>query len=777
MMRPGIVALLMPAGAVLMLARVVAGGAASAADAVAPSDWADPRWPSRLVIDVRGEIPAAASKPEPFAAPESVYVRLPRSEFPDGPDRCRVVARGRKQPLPLHVREIRETGEVELAFPLRAKHRRYDVYLGVPSDSPASPPYTPPYRGLLLTTYRYSSSLPERLNQMDDLLAQSRSHRFGSGPRARIDDTSNPFGPDDNYLALYQAWLYCPQDGRYTLALDCDDAGFVFLDGRSLVSWGGRHNFSSRPWNKHSERQLAAGFHHLLVYHAEGSGPQGIRVGWRRPGMKRTRVIPERFLRGRIIGDVTAREDRTAGARAYFTAVERIRFRVRSRVAEQPFDVAWFDLKASEINSADAKAKVQYRWQIPDETRAAGREKGREARVFVRVGTSAQVSLTVSRKDNSWNDKVTRTIIAAPRRDDEAWVIDVYLDERSAPDLIFADEGARLFVSAVNESIEDLPFALTWREAGSTAEARTEMFTLKGVPSEKRRDSRDWLRVFEYRVKQEALGRSELPTVRCTLGFPGVPVFSRVYRFLPARGEWPALNARDGPLKTVAGDRAIVVIQREDDRAYRRLAPLRQARAALQGRGDATLLYGDAMQNSDDPRGETSGLVAPLKAVYSIGFRHAPFAPAIYPILGAVAGIDRALAAAGRGKLGRVILCPGMLDIRSATPSRLFARGLDALIDRVRRFDPAVEIVLVGPLPEVEALAPSRRWQQAARDVARRHRITFIDLHEALEARTPDGGWQSFFREPGYSDQVYHVYPLGPGRDRIVQAIAEGTNK
>ena len=109
--------------------------------------------------------------------------------------------------------------------------------------------------------------------------------------------------------------------------------------------------------------------------------------------------------------------------------------------------------------------------------------------------------------------------------------------------------------------------------------------------------------------------------------------------------------------------------------------------------------------------------------------------------------------------------------MRAGTPVREFARGLDAVIDRVRALRPGARLVMVGPPPEWSREDVSRRYAETARAVAEQHHVAFADLPELVESMSVGPG-----RPPGSpwrdgEDDVHFPYPLGPAMDAIAREV------
>ena len=102
-----------------------------------------------------------------------------------------------------------------------------------------------------------------------------------------IDQTDNPCGlGPSNVTTRYHGPLLLPA-GAQVLAINCDDAMSVQLDGRPVVARfiPGGMDVENRPaqnrWRHTGEVETTAGFHELEVGHVQYGGAQLARLGWR----------------------------------------------------------------------------------------------------------------------------------------------------------------------------------------------------------------------------------------------------------------------------------------------------------------------------------------------------------------------------------------------------------------------------------------------------------------------------------------------------------------
>jgi hypothetical protein len=99
---------------------------------------------------------------------------------------------------------------------------------------------------------------------------------------ASLDEVNARGLRDRDRIAILRSHLLCREDGVYRFAVDCQDAGFVLLDGELVAEWPGEHD--AGQWREGPPRLLRAGIHRIEVYNCSIRNRYVIRLGWRRPG-------------------------------------------------------------------------------------------------------------------------------------------------------------------------------------------------------------------------------------------------------------------------------------------------------------------------------------------------------------------------------------------------------------------------------------------------------------------------------------------------------------
>jgi tetratricopeptide (TPR) repeat protein len=116
---------------------------------------------------------------------------------------------------------------------------------------------------------------------------------FGMGFVDNISLGHNPYGRDDRFASAFVGYLKIAKSGRYRIFTVSDDASYVFLEGKPLCSWPGRHEVKGGRHGKHGrDLDLQKGLYRIEYYHAEDKETQIMALGWKPPGSKAVEVVP-----------------------------------------------------------------------------------------------------------------------------------------------------------------------------------------------------------------------------------------------------------------------------------------------------------------------------------------------------------------------------------------------------------------------------------------------------------------------------------------------------
>jgi len=247
-------------------------------------DWWDAAWPYRKVLEVpAGEAPAYR-----------VWVHAGKRAHPGGRDIRVIGPSGRPVPFGI-VHSTREGRHLLVFAPEPAAHgqeqgRLYGVYFGNPAARAAAQSF--PRCGLTLET----RAIPEQADVTDWPAALETLRRaeqvHGKDFWGRVFDAYNPFGPQSDYISIYDGYIECPADGLYRFAVLSDDASFLIIDGALIAQWPGRgHDINAGRYGEYGgQRALSAGPHSFRYVAFAFGGPKRCGVCWVLPGAEKAQL-------------------------------------------------------------------------------------------------------------------------------------------------------------------------------------------------------------------------------------------------------------------------------------------------------------------------------------------------------------------------------------------------------------------------------------------------------------------------------------------------------
>lgn len=421
--------------------------AAAPVRAAGPAAWWNPAWTCRSRVELlcpRLESPTDAA---------SVVLETGGRARADGGDIRIVDGAGRTVPCRILAADARTVAvEFRVAGP---DETVFHAYFGNSAAEKPACDWRPVPGGLRLETREKGNRRhPYTLAEMLQLVERS-SRVFGAGPRGRIDDLENPFGPNANYVSVYRGTIVCPADGTYGFATNSDDASFLTVDGRLVAAAPGAHEQeggSSRPltntWSHAGSIALRAGAHEIVYYQEDGWGSQCARAGWRPPGASSFSVIPAEAFAERLPARQAGFERAGAAVNPFFT--------VRTERTVRLIGTGLPDLVTVRFSDATAGAPpgVPRLWSFdggaaaPGESVARTLAAGRPCVVRLRVGGAA----------------FERVVRPEPSPSPEA----VRLDAGIAPSAAFVPEGGTVRLSAWVRNYASAPAAVAVSIGGRT---------------------------------------------------------------------------------------------------------------------------------------------------------------------------------------------------------------------------------------------------------------------------------------------------------------------
>ncbi len=139
--------------------------------------------------------------------------------------------------------------------------------------------------GLKLQTFDRSDNTLYINNAAEFVSAFStaQTKEIGRGIIAQLDGGINPFSTQqDDFLSRVTGNITVAESGKYTFAIDGDDALELWIDGTLVVSWYGGHSVCNCTTHT-GTIVLSAGKHHVELRHHERSGASVYRVYWKKP--------------------------------------------------------------------------------------------------------------------------------------------------------------------------------------------------------------------------------------------------------------------------------------------------------------------------------------------------------------------------------------------------------------------------------------------------------------------------------------------------------------
>lgn len=216
------------------------------------------------------------------------------------------------QPVAYRILAHDPEGETCLAIDLRGKRLPLALLYGpkplsnVVIDEKIQP-------SLVLQTYPLTR---KNFRGLGDLLEAINAGRpLGTMLAQKIDIAYNPFGADENFITLFEGLLDVPKEQTRKLFSVSDDAAFVEIDGKVLISQ------TAPNVVRHSEQlaqqavslTLSAGTHRIRYVHVQTAGASLALLG-HMVGERALPLGPEAFVHDRLaeLGPAQAEGDRPA---------------------------------------------------------------------------------------------------------------------------------------------------------------------------------------------------------------------------------------------------------------------------------------------------------------------------------------------------------------------------------------------------------------------------------------------------------------------------------
>ena len=717
---------------------------------------------------------------------------------------------------PVLVRAVKGGNEFQVAFPCPEGRRRYCLYSDAPQDShpQASPPvFVPKAIRVRATAFEapvgFGPQKGRPLTLVDVQNFTRDAERLREDLRTHIND-AEPFVPpylDDpskqkprlrnlaQYVSMYEGFVRTPLAGAYTFAVSTFGAAYLLVDGELVIA-AGEADAARLPHALNAKKDLSAGMHRIVLYHAQGGDKTGVGVQWQPPGTQDLLTIPpQSFPRG-LPATVRRKEARpgVVGATPAQQACLDVELLGQYRTGAHHGNQAtreWIWVFARGVGpniTPEHRIRLTPRGAAPVEVPVSG------GCAWLEAGQDITAELWA--KDGA--ALATRTLrfpsAAAGARDVE--LLSGELEVKATPRFVYSDEIAQLHLEVQLNSLPlvsakervtngpqrqpptpDGQLRFSWKLTGPASSGATDAGTSEATPDAMGRRK---VRVPLDARAIEVAARSGQARLELTLTVGGVPAERLVFRLLHARAVWPAAVRAEldglawGPIGTEQ-ERVLIVVPREDEAEYRRFRPL-----GLQGvlsdasAAKSALFLGDPWVEVADPskpQGEI-GLATRLAA----GMPQLKWTAVALPgphrghfIFRLIAATEAWLNAQGAAQLPDLALVSlGNADAGQQTPLHDFERGLDVLVDRLRRAG-IQRILILGIVPEPGRLEQSRAYRDQLNEILRQHHLESIDI---LGEWTKDPTWtQHFALDPTGRAPVFAPVPNAASLDDLVERV------
>ncbi|MBI3270105.1 MAG: tetratricopeptide repeat protein [Planctomycetes bacterium] len=250
----------------------------------------------------------------------------------------------------------------EIAFRATAPTGKYWVYFGNPRASAKDAP--PMHGGLVLEVRELGAGRCNTYEECRRLVSDSPVV-LGRGLVRSPQQGFNPFGRGTHYLALFQGWLDCPEDGEYEFATNSWDGSFLCVDGAPVAQFPGWHGPDGGNAAHAGKITLTRGPHRFEYLNAISNRGQGCAAGWRRPSAQRVEPIPSWAFLGGLVGQVARLERRGERRAADFE------WRIQSDLGTDDREVTAVQFRDAGTG-ADARS-AKYEWDFGDGVTGTGR--------------------------------------------------------------------------------------------------------------------------------------------------------------------------------------------------------------------------------------------------------------------------------------------------------------------------------------------------------------------------------------------------------------------
>jgi len=282
--------------AVGLAAILCVGITAASAGAQPRPPWWDRAWPYRKIITIPKD-----KQPSPDSTAAAVWLHIGGRGLPDGADIRIISPEGR--PLPFGILHSTDDGRHLVVFRAPQKEGAYAAYFG--NRKATNPQQVFPKLGLTLKTIPLPKGINANKWESVKKALDECTDMYGIDYWPRVFDGYNPFGPQKDYISVYDGYIHCPTAGVYKFATLSDQSSFLLVDGHPVAVWTGSHNiYQGRKGEHGGEVTLKSGTHRFTYVNFAIGRATRAAAAWIPPGAKWWEIIPESAFQGPLHAEV-----------------------------------------------------------------------------------------------------------------------------------------------------------------------------------------------------------------------------------------------------------------------------------------------------------------------------------------------------------------------------------------------------------------------------------------------------------------------------------------
>ena len=645
-------------------------------------------------------------------------------------------------------------------------HATYAIYYGNPKAKPDGPTWQPPAAPVHRTTWNVTAGEVPRTAEALKQQMRANVAFVGASPLERLISRANPHStnPQAYCIAAYESIVHCDMAGLYRFSLDTHGPSFLFLDGQLAAQRPGFFHQTGQ-WEHRGKVQLGRGYHHLVLFAAEGGKPraQVTRLGWQPVHAKVYSAVPAAFFTARVQAEAAGLEARDNRQQAFFATS--LAPRAILAADEQRYQFVQFH-NHTHIQAPNELEQMTYLWDF------GGDERSREANpgfLFPLPKGDAAPAFPVTLQafvGGKLAGTYQRTVHCDPRPPQK---LTLSLDIVSFANIVYDDERTSIAVRlrnatlspvllrAIGRLVSDKPNQIILRRL-LRIEAESEDFCIFPIDMKKLDPKQATLELDFYLGSERVLQAGA--------------------RIIPSPRDLATLRTQPdapGALFDADGRRVMICAGIEDRDRHLEWVFYNYLRDDLLPRARSTrrhvLLFGDRMDNLAAPDTAFADYVGLLTKRLEADKRKLQFVPratGLLPTLPDLVSFAKALAAA-KPQPDLVVLSPGLADVAQASGVRDFARSIDVIIDTVRATGRRTKIVVVSPPPYPGNPRLSAYYTKAVEVLARDHHLPFLNLHTLL-AEGRDDWVQAWYAAPD-ADGIFLRNPNEAAHKKIADAL------